>query len=62
MYQNWMYHLTLGKRKRDEFMADVRERLSHLQGVSVEVGQPVTHRMDHMLSGSRTNIAIKIFR
>ena len=51
----------LDKRSRDEFMADVRERLSVLHGVSVEVGQPVTHRMDHMLSGSRTNIAIKIF-
>jgi CzcA family heavy metal efflux pump len=51
----------LRKRSRDEFMTDVRERLSHLKGVSIEVGQPITHRMDHMLSGSRTNIAIKIF-
>jgi CzcA family heavy metal efflux pump len=51
----------LGKRSRDEFLADVRAKLSHLKGVSIEVGQPITHRMDHMLSGSRTNIAIKIF-
>jgi len=51
----------LEERSRDEFMADIRERLSHLNGVSVEVGQPITHRMDHMLSGSRTSIAIKIF-
>lgn len=52
---------TLGKRPRDEFMAEVRQRLSKFRGVSIEVGQPITHRMDHMLSGSRTNIAIKIF-
>ncbi|MBM3420572.1 MAG: efflux RND transporter permease subunit, partial [Bacteroidetes bacterium] len=52
---------TLGKRSRDSFMAEVREKLSVLQGVSIEVGQPITHRMDHMLSGSRTNIAIKVF-
>lgn len=52
---------TLDDRSRDDFMADVREKLSHLNGVSVEVGQPITHRMDHMLSGSRTSIAIKIF-
>ncbi len=52
---------TLSERSRDEFMADVRNRLSHLNGVNIEVGQPITHRMDHMLSGTRTNIAIKIF-
>ncbi len=52
---------TLGDRSRDEFMADVREKLAQLQGVSVEVGQPITHRMDNMLSGSRASIAIKIF-
>lgn len=52
---------TLSKRSRDEFMADVRDRLSHIHGINVEVGQPITHRMDHMLSGTRTNIAIKIF-
>lgn len=52
---------TLKDRSRDAFLADVREKLSHFRGVSIEVGQPITHRMDHMLSGSRTNIAIKIF-
>lgn len=50
-----------GKRTRDEFLADVRSRLSQVKGVNIEVGQPITHRMDHMLSGSRTNIAIKVF-
>ncbi len=52
---------TLNDRSRDEFMADVRDRLSHLHGLNIEVGQPITHRMDHMLSGTRTNIAIKVF-
>lgn len=52
---------TLGKRSREEFMEDVRDRLKALPGVSVEVGQPITHRIDHMLSGSKANIAIKLF-
>ena len=51
----------LAKRSRDEFFADVRERLKVLPGASIEVGQPITHRMDRMLSGTRANIAIKIF-
>lgn len=51
----------LKERSRQEFLADVRSRLSQLQGVSVEVGQPITHRMDHMLSGTKANIAIKLF-
>ncbi|MFO7620076.1 MAG: efflux RND transporter permease subunit, partial [Bacteroidales bacterium] len=51
----------LSKRSRDEFFADVRERLNAIPGANIEVGQPITHRMDRMLSGSRANIAIKIF-
>jgi CzcA family heavy metal efflux pump len=49
------------KRSRDEFFSDVRERLKALPGASIEVGQPITHRMDRMLSGTKANIAIKIF-
>ncbi len=51
----------LEKRSRDEFFTEVRNELNKLPGVSVEVGQPITHRMDHMLSGTRANIAVKIF-
>jgi len=49
------------KRSRDEFMAEVRNKLGSLPGTNVEVGQPVTHRIDNMLSGTKANIAIKIF-
>ncbi|MFH1935934.1 MAG: efflux RND transporter permease subunit, partial [Bacteroidota bacterium] len=52
---------TLDKRSRDEFMKDVRTRLKSIRGVNVIVGQPLGHRIDHMLSGTRANIAIKIF-
>lgn len=51
----------LDKRSRDEFIADVRQRLGKLQGVSVEIGQPISHRIDAMLSGTKANIAIKLF-
>lgn len=51
----------LNKRSKDELMADIREKLSIIPGVSVEIGQPISHRIDHMLSGTKANIAIKIF-
>ncbi len=51
----------LKDRSRREFFADVRKRLGNLPGASIEVGQPITHRIDKMLSGSKANIAIKIF-
>ena len=51
----------LKDRSRDEFMADVRQKLSTLTGVNVEIGQPISHRIDAMLSGTRANIAIKLF-
>ena len=51
----------LEDRSRDEFMADVREKLSKVKGISVEIGQPISHRIDAMLSGTKANIAIKLF-
>jgi Cu/Ag efflux pump CusA len=52
---------TLDDRNREEFMADVRKKLSGVVGANITIGQPIGHRIDHMLSGTRANIAIKIF-
>lgn len=52
---------TLEDRSREEFMADVREKLAGVTGANITIGQPIGHRIDHMLSGTRANIAIKIF-
>jgi Cu/Ag efflux pump CusA len=52
---------TLKNKSKEEFFTDVREKLSVVPGVNITVGQPIAHRIDHMLSGTRANIAIKIF-
>lgn len=51
----------LADRSREEFMNDVRDKMSGVSGVNITIGQPIGHRIDHMLSGTRANIAIKIF-
>lgn len=48
-------------RPQAEVMADVRQKLAGIPGVATTVGQPLGHRIDHMLSGTRANIAIKLF-
>ena len=52
---------TLTDRSKDEVLADVRHKLEAIPGINVEVGAPITHRIDAMLSGTRANIAIKVF-
>lgn len=49
-----------GKSKK-ELIKEVRNALKDLPGVGIEIGQPITHRIDHMLSGSKSAIAIKVF-
>jgi CzcA family heavy metal efflux pump len=51
----------LKDRPNEEFMEDIREKLASVPGVAFTVGQPLGHRIDHMISGTRANIAIKIF-
>ncbi|QGY46698.1 CusA/CzcA family heavy metal efflux RND transporter [Maribellus comscasis] len=51
----------LEKRSQEEFLADVRMTLASIPGIAFTVGQPLGHRIDHMLSGTRANIAIKLF-
>jgi CzcA family heavy metal efflux pump len=49
------------KRSRDELLTSLRRAFSTLPGTNVTIGQPISHRIDHMLSGTRANIAIKVF-
>ncbi len=52
---------TLDDRSRSEVAADLRHRLGEIPGAVVEIGQPISHRIDAMLSGAQSQIAIKIF-
>lgn len=54
------YSLDTG-RKREQVADDIRERLSTIPGVNIEIGQPISHRIDAMLSGSESQVAVKIY-
>lgn len=48
-------------RPREEVLADIRDRLAEIPGVGCNVGQPIAHRLDHMMSGINAQIAVKVF-
>ena len=51
----------LKDRSKDEMMQEVRDKLNTLSGANIELGQPISHRIDAMLSGTKASIAIKLF-
>ncbi|MBC8317716.1 MAG: efflux RND transporter permease subunit [Desulfobulbaceae bacterium] len=53
--------LKMKERGKEEFLHELREKMKLVPGTNVVIGQPISHRIDHMLSGTRANIAIKIF-
>ena len=48
-------------RSKDELVAEMRRAVSTIPGTNVSFGQPISHRIDHMISGSKTNLAVKVF-
>lgn len=53
--------IVVGKRSKEKILEEIRDKLKELPGVNIEIGQPISHRIDAMLSGTRSNIAIKLF-
>ena len=53
--------LDMKDRVKAEVLAEIRDKVTLLPGTNVTIGQPISHRIDHMLSGTRANVAVKIF-
>ncbi len=53
--------IVMKDRNKHEFLEALRATLSQVPGMNITIGQPISHRIDHMLSGTRANIAVKIF-
>ncbi|WP_141621186.1 efflux RND transporter permease subunit [Myxococcus sp. AB036A] len=53
--------LSRGERGKEQLLNDLRKALSQVPGVVITIGQPLSHRIDHMLSGTRANIALKLY-
>lgn len=53
--------LKMQQRSREAFLAALRQEFKQVPGSNIVIGQPISHRIDHMLSGTRANIAVKIF-
>lgn len=53
--------LNMKERSKSEVLADIRATIGELSGVTINIGQPISHRIDHMISGTRSNVAIKLF-
>ena len=53
--------LEISERPKELVLEEVRQRASLVPGTNVNIGQPISHRIDHMLSGTRSNVAVKIF-
>ncbi len=53
--------LDFKERSQGEFLAALRRDLAQIPGMNITIGQPISHRIDHMLSGTRANLAVKIF-
>lgn len=52
---------TLKDRSKEEVAEEIRHKMEQIQGANIEIGQPISHRIDAMLSGTRANVAVKVF-